>query len=210
LNEQAAEQAFMSALTTEHFVMQSVASTTVSEASSRASLYLASLSSSLVAIGFSAQSPAAFPFIVAAVAPAIFVLGVFTAVRLVDTGVENIQAQRAIARIRRHYATLTPEARRFFGPPPEDISEEALGMIGVRPGRFLLLFTMASMVGAVNAFVGGAGLALLIVGLAGFALLPVGILVGLAGAGIVLGLTIAYQRRRYALMDREWRARWAG
>jgi hypothetical protein len=78
VDEQARDQAFFSALTTEHFVLQSVSSTTVSESSSRASLYLMALSSSLVAIGFAAQAPGAFAPFVAAVLPAVFILGLFT------------------------------------------------------------------------------------------------------------------------------------
>lgn len=56
MDQQAREQAFMSALVTEHFAQQSAASATISESSSRASLYLLSLSSSLVALGFATQS----------------------------------------------------------------------------------------------------------------------------------------------------------
>jgi hypothetical protein len=47
----------MSALVTEHFVLQSAASTTISEASARASLYVFSLSSALVAIAVDRDSP---------------------------------------------------------------------------------------------------------------------------------------------------------
>jgi hypothetical protein len=50
MDERTRESAFMSALVTEHFVLQSAASTTISEASARASLYVFSLSSALVAI----------------------------------------------------------------------------------------------------------------------------------------------------------------
>lgn len=52
MDEQARESAFMSALVTEPFVLQSAASTTISEASARASLYVFSLSSALVAIPY--------------------------------------------------------------------------------------------------------------------------------------------------------------
>jgi hypothetical protein len=41
---------FMSALVTEHFVLQSTASSTISESGSRVSIYLSALSSGLVAI----------------------------------------------------------------------------------------------------------------------------------------------------------------
>src|SRR4026208_2284503 len=117
MDDHAPDSAFLSTLTTEHFVSQSVSSTTVSEASSRASLYLMTLSSSLVAIGFVSQSPdAAGPFLAAGV-PVVFLIGIFTTVRLVDTGVENILAQRTMARIRQQYAAIGPDARAFFGPP---------------------------------------------------------------------------------------------
>jgi hypothetical protein len=97
-NEQQA--AFMSALVTEHFVLQTATSTTVSESAARASLYVFSLSSSLVAMGFALQSRDAFGPFVATVLPALFVLGVFTVVRLVETGVENAHFLVGVAHIR--------------------------------------------------------------------------------------------------------------
>ncbi len=66
--------ALMSAMTTEHFVMQTALSVAVNEQGGRASMYLYSLSGALVAMGFMADGPGFLPF-VAAVLPAIFVLG---------------------------------------------------------------------------------------------------------------------------------------
>src|SRR5207244_3627291 len=99
MDDQAKESAFMSALVTEHFVLQSAASTTVSEAAGRAALYLSALSSSLVAMGFAASSAHAFAPLAATALPAVLLLGVFTAVRLVDTGVQNISYLVGISRI---------------------------------------------------------------------------------------------------------------
>jgi hypothetical protein len=42
------------------------------------------------------------------------VLGLFTIVRLVDTGIENQEFLKGIARIRGYYRTLTPEAAEYF------------------------------------------------------------------------------------------------
>lgn len=42
----------MSALVTEHFVLQGTSSSTISESGSRLSIYLSALSSGLVAIGY--------------------------------------------------------------------------------------------------------------------------------------------------------------
>jgi hypothetical protein len=110
MDDKERQTAFMSALVTEHFVLQTAASATVSEAAARASLYVFSLSSSLVAMGFASRSPETFRPFAAAVLPALFILGLFTIVRLVDTGIENQHFLRGIARIRGYYRTLTPEA----------------------------------------------------------------------------------------------------
>jgi hypothetical protein len=159
MDEQARESAFMSALVTEHFVLQSAASTTISEASARASLYVFSLSSALVAIGFAAQSPDVFRPFVATVLPALFVLGCFTVVRLVDTTVENSRFLRAIAQIRR-YRTLSPAASTYFAPwqASDEEAAEALAMLGTRPRRTTVLLTMASMVATINSLSGPSAL----------------------------------------------------
>jgi len=61
--EQARRTAILSALTTEHFVLQTATGTTYTEANARSSLYVMALSSSLVAMGFPASSREAFiPF----------------------------------------------------------------------------------------------------------------------------------------------------
>src|SRR5438093_4749359 len=84
MNDKESHSALMSALTTEHMVLQAAASATVSDAAARSSLYVFSLSSSLVAMGFASRSREVFvPFIVT-VLPSLFQLGLFTVIRLVD------------------------------------------------------------------------------------------------------------------------------
>ena len=51
-SDQKPPQAFMTALTTEHFALQGARSTLTAESASRAALYLASLTGSLIALGF--------------------------------------------------------------------------------------------------------------------------------------------------------------
>jgi hypothetical protein len=151
----------MSALTAEHFVLQSAASATIAEASGRTSLYVYSVSSSLVAIGFSMQTDEAFWPLVAAIIPCLYVLGLFTIVRLMETSVENQQLMRNIAQIRGYYRTLTPEASDLFsadrGRWPETNERSA-----ARFGTFIAICTTAaSMVAIINSIIAGAGAALL-------------------------------------------------
>lgn len=199
MDEQARESAFMSALVTEHFVLQSASSTTVSEAGSRASLYVFSLSSALVALGFAAGSPRVFAPFLATVLPTLYVLGWFSVVRLTDTVVENNRFLRAIARIRRHYRSLGEQAGAYFAPweVAGDDSGEALAMLGTRPSWTTILFTTASMVATINGIVGGVCVALLAAEVVGW---PGAVAVPLGGvtAATSLGIAYAYQLRRYA------------
>jgi hypothetical protein len=109
-------QAFMSALVTEHFVLQSARSTTTSKAVGRSAVYLTCVSSSLVAFGFFAAATHRLAPLLATVLPALLILGIFTFVRLVETNVEDVVCLRRIDTIRRYYATLDPAAATFWGP----------------------------------------------------------------------------------------------
>jgi hypothetical protein len=197
MDEKEPRSAFMSALTTEHFVLQSALSANTSEVGARASLYLFSLSSSLVALGFASQSPELFGPFVAIVLPAVFILGLFTAVRLVDSNLEGMLFLNGIARIRKSYRTLAPEAAEQFsaesGRWPENQVWPALQM-----GPFVgFLTTTASMIAFINSIVAGVGVALL----AGRLLREnQTLLASLIGAGVALVLMaafLAYQKWRY-------------
>lgn len=196
MDESARQQAFMSALVTEHFALQSTASSTISESSSRASLYLLSLSSSLVALGFATQaSRSAFAPFAAVVLPTLFLLGCFTVVRLVDTSIVNAQCLRRIAHIHTYYANLVPEGKEYF-PSIGTATQYSQNMVGIHPGRFILWFTMAAMIGVVNAVLGGTMVALLLA--VGF-----GLSVGFAAVlGVIVAVVcsvtvVGYERHRY-------------
>jgi hypothetical protein len=185
---------FMSALVTEHFVLQSAASSTISESGSRVAIYLSSLSSGLVAIGFASSSPHALAALAFTVLPTVFVLGWFTVVRLVDTSVANIASLRRMEAIRRYYASIVPAAAGYFAS-----DESTTGNHGVRYGRWSFLFTMASMVIVVNSVLGGATATLV----ATIALkVPIawataaGIVIGLA----LLALSLFYEHTRLTPM----------
>jgi hypothetical protein len=194
---------FMTALTTEHFVLQTAASTTVTEASARATLYLMTLTSSLVAIGFTSGTEAFAP-LVSTVIPVIVVLGIFTVVRLVDTGVENVAMLTSIGRIRSFYRTLSPEAPSYFPsrspgeagdpsapvaaswPPSSRARRTWMGSKG--------MFTMASMIAVPNSVVAGAGVTL---GVTRLSSRPAGFVVGSVLVVVALGVFYWYQNLRY-------------
>jgi hypothetical protein len=201
LDETERRAEFLAALNNHYFVLQSAAGNTITESAARASLYMVSVSISLVAIAFVAQSRSAFSPFLAVVLPALFVLGLFTVVRLVDTGVQNFVYLRSMTEIRRYYAGLGPDAPRFFGDAPGN-PYARLGRPS-RLGAARQLFTIGSMIALINSLIGGAGAVLVAARLGdGFDRAPVPSLV----AGLVVGLALfasflVYQHRRYGSLS---------
>jgi hypothetical protein len=181
---------FINALGTEYFVLQSTASSTISESGSRVSIYLSSLASGARRARVSSSSPRAFASLAFTVLPTVFVLGWFTIVRLIDTSVANLVSLRRMELIRAYYAALAPMAPPYFG-----VGNPATGEHGVRYGRWSFLFTMASMVITVNCVLGGATIALLC-DLALKAPLSAAVGVGVAAGLALLALSLRYEHRR--------------
>jgi hypothetical protein len=187
-------QAFMSALVTEHFVLQSARSTTVSEAVGRSAVYLTVVSSAVVAFGFFAAAGHALAPVVATVLPALIVLGVLTFVRLVETSVENMIFLRRIDAIRSYYATLDPAAGAFFAAGGGD-AMAARASTGTRSGMLAeMFFTGASMIAAVTSIVAGAGAALLLD--TGGVPLAAAVTAGVVVALLAFGLHMLWMYRR--------------
>jgi hypothetical protein len=204
VDEQSERAALLSALTTEHFVLQTANNTTYSEASARSALYVMALSSSLVAMGFVAGSTEVLIPFAAIVLPAIFVLGMFTVVRLVETALESMRCLEGIARIRSYYRTLGPEAARHFSPESgrwPEVESPALWF-----GRAFAFFgTTASMIAVINHVVAGVGIAFLVRFLWPSAPSWLDAAAGIAGALALTWLFYAYQRWRF--VDYDVRAR---
>jgi len=200
MDEPSERTALLTALTTEHFVLQTANNSTYAEASSRSALYVMVLSSSLVATGFVAASTDVLIPFVAIVLPAVFLLGLFTVVRLVETSLESMHCLSAIARIRAYYRTLGPVAARHFsidsGRWPE-VQPPSLHL-----GPWLAFFgTTASVVAVINNVVAGVGIALLVRFLIPSGPLWLGAVAGIAGALVLTWAFYAYQRWRFDEYD---------
>lgn len=196
MDEQSERTALLTALTTEHFVLQTANNATYAEASSRSTLYVMVLSSSLVATGFVAGSTDVLLPFAAIVLPAVFVLGLFTVTRLVETAMESMHCLDGIARIRAHYRTLGLVAERYFSPESgrwPEVESPAL-----RLGPALAFFgTTASMIAVINNVVAGVGIALLTRFLSPSAPPWVDAAMGIAGTLVLTWLFYAYQRWRF-------------
>jgi hypothetical protein len=156
-------QQLLTALTTEHFGLQGSRSQTISESASRASLYVMAVSSTLVALGFIGQISAvgsAFDVFALTTLPTVYVLGVFTFVRLVENSVEDVLYGRAINRIRHKYLELAGDEASLFMLSAHDDSLGVLANMGLEPTRWRLYFTSATMIAVINSVVGGTAVAL--------------------------------------------------
>ena len=200
MHENSEQTMLLSAMTTEHFVLQTACNSTISEAASRSTLYVMALSSSLVAVGFLSRSPDLLMPFVLAVFPTVFLLGVFTVIRLVDTALENMKYLTGIARIRAYYRSLCPMAAHHFtveqGRWPEAASPALrLGSLSASLG------TAASMIAVINCVVGAAVVAFVVQVVAPTLPNWYAVTVGI-GCALILTLGfLRYQRWRFAAFD---------
>ena len=156
------DAAFLTSLTTEHFGLAGARSTTVSESAGRSALFLASVSSTLIALGFVAQvADETFRLFALSALPILAFLGLATFVRVLENSIEDLFYARAIGRIRQYYVEQAgPERSHYFMLEPGDSIDVALRNMAVEPGRWQIYFTNQAMVSVVNSAVIGGGLAI--------------------------------------------------
>src|SRR3954462_6761898 len=102
--------------TTEHFNLQTARAITVSEANGRASIYMAAISSSLIALAFIGQVSrlgAAFYAFALIVLPVLAFMGVVTFQRLVQSSLEDMAYAQRIGRLRSFYVAVVPELAQY-------------------------------------------------------------------------------------------------
>jgi hypothetical protein len=149
----------LTVLTTEHFALQGTRAVVTSEAISRASLYVATLSSGLVAVGF-AGSRSFLGYFLAAIIPLVAIVGVVTFIRLVSLSVDDLRLMREIERIHAYYRRLAPDASSLF--PEVDTSDlnALLAFSGRRASALQIFSSAAAMVALLNTAVIAAGVTL--------------------------------------------------
>lgn len=110
-------------ITTEHFTLQTGRSLSVSEAHGRASLFLSTVSSTLVALAFVGNiSQLGIEFFVFALVlfPSLFFLGLATFDTVLQSTIEEKISVRGINRIRHLYVEIVPQLQPYFVLPTHD------------------------------------------------------------------------------------------
>lgn len=157
----------LSLLTTEHFALQGLRASTISDASSRASLYMASISGTLIALSLlGTATRLGPPFVVTSlvVAPTLIFLGVATYARVLQSALEDTFYGMGINRLRHLYLELAPDLRPYLTQSDRDDVWGFLTNIGAgRGGPWQMMLTTAGSVGVINSVLTagfGAGLLL--------------------------------------------------
>ena len=158
-------------LTTEHWSLLSARNLVYTEALSRASIFVAALASSVVALALVAQATdfgSGFVAFGLVLLPVVYFLGVVTIARLSQVNAEDARWVQGMNRIRHAYLELAPELEPYFVTSSYDdragILQSAMAMN--RPPRRMQAFVaVPGVVAVVNSVVAGATAAIAAVGL---------------------------------------------
>jgi hypothetical protein len=148
-------------VTTEHFTLQGARSSTIAEATGRATMFLGTVSGGLVALGLMATATgigAAFYAFGLILLPTLAFVGLVSFDRAVQSGLDDYGYAQRIARLRGYYFEYAPELVGYLlsVPPAERLRIQ--GFTGTRWQKFL---TVAGMVAVITAVLAGSAVGLL-------------------------------------------------
>ena len=196
---EASRQMAVSFITTEHFTLQGFRAMTITESNGRASLFLSSLSSALVALGFAATASnfgQSFSIFALLILPPIAFLGFITFQRTIRSGIDDQMYRLGISRIRRFYLETVPELSPYLiGPAFDDrITSDILR--NRRGARWQSFLTIASVVGVMNSVVIG-GIIGIVANLPHAIELPFALTIGVVVAIVMALAHASYQVRQW-------------
>ncbi len=161
-------------LTTEHYNLQTGRSMTVADANGRCTLFIGAVSGALIAIAFTGQAShmgTAFFVFSLVLLPSLFLMGLITFERVLQSGIEDLTYARGITRIRRLYLESAPQLRPYFLLSADDKSRQPMLKVGLHPSWWQIFLTTAGMIAAINSVLIGVFIGLLLSALFTFPLL---------------------------------------
>ncbi len=190
-------------VTTEHFTLQGARSSTIAEATGRATMFLGAVSGGLVALGLIATAAGvstAFYAFALILLPTLALVGLATFNRALQSGIEDFGYASRIARLRGYYFRYAPELVGYLlSVPPEG----RLGMQGIGGGRWQRFFTVSAMAGLVTAVLAGSAVGLLAAVVSGHVLvvaIVAGVLVAVAVFAALIQVQVSTWRRAAAIV----------
>jgi hypothetical protein len=199
-SDAAARQQLLTCATTEEYALQAARAATIADSSARASMFLTSVTGTLIALGFIAQATRigpAFYMIASVLFGCLTLLGFTTFVRVAESGIEDTVCARGMNRLRHLYTDIAPALAPYLIMGTSDDLAGHDRTIVVFWRRAQVLLTTASTVALLTAICGGATVGL-VAGATGAALrttIALGIGVGVI---VLAGLVWAELRTWYA------------
>jgi hypothetical protein len=189
----------ISIMTTEHYNLQTGRAMTVSDANGRASLFLGTVSTSLVALafvgGFSRSGAGvgqAFYLFGLVLFPSLAFLGLVTFERVLQSGIEDLTYARGINRIRHLYHEHAPELQPYFILSAHDDDAGVMGNLAMRSGVWQIFLSTAGMIAVINSVIVGTFVGLLLSAL--HVAIPLNVSIG---AGVAVFLVSVFLHQRY-------------
>jgi hypothetical protein len=140
-------------VTTEHFTLQGARSSTITESTSRASVFLGAVSGGLIALGLvatAAKTGVAFYMFGIILLPTLAFVGLATFHRVLQSGIEDLAYARRIAQLRDYYFDHSPELTGYLLNPAEGLPTPGRGI-----GLWQQFLTVAGMVAVITAVLTG-------------------------------------------------------
>jgi len=152
-------------LTTGHYNLQTGRSMTVADANGRCTLFIGAVSGALIAIAFTGQVSSmgtAFFVFSLVLLPSLFLMGLITFERVLQSGIEDLTYARGITRIRRLYLESAPQLQPYFLLAADDKSRRPMLKAGIHPSWWQVFLTTAGMIAAINSVLVGVFVGLLL------------------------------------------------
>jgi hypothetical protein len=166
-------------VTTEHFTLQGARSSTISESTSRATMFLSAVSGGLVALGLvaaAAKTGVAFYMFGLIILPTLAFVGLATFHRVLQSGIEDLGYARRIAQLRDYYFDHAAEVAAYLPAAAERLPAPGLGI-----DLWQQFVTVAGMVSVITAVLAGSAGGLLAAVISGHSL----------AAALVAGVVVA-------------------
>jgi len=148
-------------ITTEHSALAGARAATTAESGARASLFLASVSGGLIALGFIGQAShlgTAFFAFALTLLPTLSFVGLATFLRTYQSGLEDARYADRIARLRAFYFDHEPQLERYLLNVSADLRLEQQGIPASRLQKYL---TMSGTIAVITSALVGATIGLI-------------------------------------------------
>jgi hypothetical protein len=181
-------------VTTEHFTLQGARAATIAESTSRATMFLGSVSAGLVALGLIATATrigTTFYAFGAVLLSTLAFVGFVTFERVLQSGIEDHGYAERIARLRAYYFDCAPEITSYLASVP---LAQRLAIMGLRAGYWQGFRTVAGMVAVVTAVLTGSAAGLI----AGVASGHSGVAGFVTGGVVALGILVVLMRFQHS------------